>query len=223
MIMKAKVSKYTPFFVIGLVMVTIARCFYDPLQLGDAWMILKEEEIPIPVMKGICFLFVPTLLSAYDALAYSLEIMKEMSNIESGLNNIFSIELMYLGYFVITYCLEKFHAYWHEEEGAFSTCVDMLCVENIVMYMFDLMCYGTKCLIQGIELPKIIYGIGAILLALPIVWGVFFLMTYMFANMIVGFGIPMIVALWGPKLIGDAAASIIAFILLMVCMNILVR
>lgn len=42
--MKVKISEYTPFLLVGLIIVVIARHFYNPLQLVDMWEFVQEGE-----------------------------------------------------------------------------------------------------------------------------------------------------------------------------------
>ena len=53
--MKVKISEYTPYLLVGLLIVVIARHFYNPLQLVDMWEVVQEGEemsMPIPVMEN---------------------------------------------------------------------------------------------------------------------------------------------------------------------------
>lgn len=42
--MKVKISEYTPYLLVGLLIVVIARHFYNPLQLVDMWEVVQEGE-----------------------------------------------------------------------------------------------------------------------------------------------------------------------------------
>ncbi len=126
--MKVKISEYTPYLLVGLLIVVIARHFYNPLQLVDMWEVVQEGEemsMPIPVMEGIINVFCPALMSAMEFEGYLASIIEAAGN--SSFVGALVAELVCLGYIVITYLLEKIHAYWHEE-GVFAMCVDMLCI-----------------------------------------------------------------------------------------------
>lgn len=135
--MKLKVSEYTPFLFIGLLIVIIARHFYNPLNMTDGWDMMNQNgniSIPEPVAQAILAIFLPVMMSMMALMTYMFEVMKAMN--ESKLIILFMAEFTCFGYLIITYCLEKFHAHWHEEEGIFAMCVDMLCIENIVYPRF---------------------------------------------------------------------------------------
>lgn len=65
---------------------------------------------------------------------------------------------------IFTYFLEKFHAYWHNEESCFAVCIDILCVENIASYILSLVFYfirqtfyfyGNSCLVSDIQITNL--------------------------------------------------------------------
>ena len=157
--MKVKISEYTPYLLVGLLIVVIARHFYNPLQLVDMWEVVQEGEemsMPIPVMEGIINVFCPALMSAMEFEGYLASIIEAAGN--SSFVGALVAELVCLGYIVITYLLEKIHAYWHEEEGVFAMCVDMLCIENIVFYIFNLLLYVISIIFKSLNLPNVFFG-----------------------------------------------------------------
>ena len=148
--MKVKISEYTPYLLVGLLIVVIARHFYNPLQVVDMWSLMQESEdmsIPMPVMERIIGVLVPTMASMIEMYGYVAGIIEAANN--SSFVIVFAVEFACFGYIVITYLLEKIHAYWHEEEGTFAMCVDMLCIENIVLYVFNLLCYVISIIFQS--------------------------------------------------------------------------
>ena len=81
--MEIKASEYTPYLVIGLIVVTIIRFFYDPLNVTDAWEVMKTTEdmsLPIPVMKGILIIFMPIMMSIVDLMGYLFDLAKAMND-----------------------------------------------------------------------------------------------------------------------------------------------
>ena len=42
--MKVKISEYTPYLLVGLLIVVIARHFYNPLQVVDMWSLMQESK-----------------------------------------------------------------------------------------------------------------------------------------------------------------------------------
>ena len=106
--MKVKISEYTPFLLVGLIIVVIARHFYNPLQLVDMWEFVQEGEdmsMPAPVVEGIINVFCPTLMSMMEFEGYLANAI--VATETSSFAVAFVAELACLGYLVITYLLEK--------------------------------------------------------------------------------------------------------------------
>ncbi len=221
--MKVKISEYTPFLLVGLIIVVIARHFYNPLQVVDIWSTMRESEdisIPRPVMEGIIDILIPTMTSMMESYGYVAGIM-EASN--SSFLIVFVAEFACFGYIVITYLLEKIHAHWHEEEGAFAMCVDMLCIENIVLYIFNLACYVISIIFRSLKLPDMFYGILVFLLVLPIIWGFFIQAIYTMINIIISLVIPTVAFALLTNVIGETLASLILIILMLLCSQVIWR
>ena len=160
--MKVKISEYTPYLLVGLLIVVIARHFYNPLQVVDMWSLMQESE--------------------------------DMS---------------------IPYLLEKIHAYWHEEEGTFAMCVDMLCIENIVLYVFNLLCYVISIIFQSLSLSDMFYGVIIFIFALPTMWGFLLQVIYSAINMSISMVIPASIAYLLMYVVGETLAYVIMIILIL--------
>ena len=222
--MKVKISEYTPYLLVGLLIVVIARHFYNPLQLVDMWEVVQEGEemsMPIPVMEGIINVFCPALMSAMEFEGYLASIIEAAGN--SSFVGALVAELVCLGYIVITYLLEKIHAYWHEEEGVFAMCVDMLCIENIVFYIFNLLLYVISIIFKSLYLPNVFLGILIVLFALPTFWGFLFQVAYALTNMLIVVLIPLLVYVLLLKVVERIIASWIMVILMLVCSQVIWR
>ena len=158
------------------------------------WEVVQEGEemsMPIPVMEGIINVFCPALMSAMEFEGYLASIIEAAGN--SSFVGALVAELVCLGYIVITYLLEKIHAYWHEEEGVFAMCVDMLCIENIVFYIFNLLLYVISIIFKSLNLPNVFLGILIVLFALPTFWGFLFQVAYAYSSTDSSFGLCSIV------------------------------
>lgn len=222
--MKVKISEYTPFLLVGLIIVVIARHFYNPLQLMDMWEFVQEGEdmsMPAPVVEGIINVFCPTLMSMMEFEGYFANTIVAAET--SGFAFAFVAELACLGYLVITYLLEKIHTYWHEEEGVFTMCVDMLCIENIVLYIFNLICYVISVIFQSLNLPDIFYGVLVFLFALPTFWGFLFQAAYAMSNVLISVAFPFLVFILLMKVIDQTIASLILIALMLVCSQVIWR
>lgn len=200
-----KVSEYTPFLLIGLVITFVARHFYDPLQITNLWeMALRQEEtmsLPFPVVRGIMTVIFPVGFSFAELLGYMFEVTEAIN--DGRIVFVFTTALTCYGYMIITYCLEKFHAYWHEEEGALAVCVDMLCIENIVMYIFNIVSYAIGKLFQNANIPDVIYGGILFVIALPLVWGLMLQALYCLIAGVVCLGIPVLITLPLENVLGE--------------------
>ena len=81
--MKVKISEYTPYLLVGLLIVVIARHFYNPLQVVDMWSLMQESEdmsIPMPVMERIIGVLVPTMASMIEMYGYVAGIIEAANN-----------------------------------------------------------------------------------------------------------------------------------------------
>lgn len=205
MIINMKVSEYTPFLLIGLVITFVARHFYDPLQITNLLEIaLHEEEtmsLPFPVMRGIMTVIFPIGFSFFELLGYMFEVTEAIN--DGRIVFVFTTALTCYGYMIITYRLEKFHAYWHEEEGVLAVCVDMLCIENIVMYIFNIASYAVGKLFQWANIPDVIYMGILLVLVLPLLWGLMLQTLYFFIAALVCLGIPMLITLPLENVLGE--------------------
>lgn len=129
--MKFRVSQYTPYLLISLAITMIIRYFFDPLQLPSEtytlWDIKNNTVVNMDmdafqtmvmgnVMNKIIHLLCPILSEISDWLKYFYGIMDDRGAI------IIASEIMMVGYVIFTYFLEKFHAYWHNEESCFAVC-----------------------------------------------------------------------------------------------------
>ena len=191
--MKVKVSEYTPYLLIGLIVVIIIRHFYDPSPIPDIWTSQTGEiPYPEPVMQAIITIFFPYFVSMAEIMVYPFKAMTVSINSQAVV--LFTTELICFGYLLITFCLERFHAYWHEEESVFALCIDMLCVENLVMYIFDLVSYIINEIFSFLDIPNEIYIILSVLVALPVMWGMLFQMVYSMVGMLLNLGVPILIA-----------------------------
>ena len=214
--MKVKISEYTPYLLVGLLIVVIARHFYNPLQVVDMWSLMQESEdmsIPMPVMERIIGVLVPTMASMIEMYGYVAGIIEAANN--SSFVIVFAVEFACFGYIVITYLLEKIHAYWHEGEGTFAMCVDMLCIENIVLYVFNLLCYVISIIFQSLSLSDMFYGVIIFIFALPTMWGFLLQVIYSAINMSISMVIPAAIAYLLMYVVGETLAYVIMIILIL--------
>ena len=123
--MKPRISKYTPYLLIVLIITIIIRFFFDPLQLptetytfwdikNNAVINMDISDIQIMAIGKtmsiiLCFLC-PIVSEILDWIKYCYGIT------DSRVTIIISSEIMMLGYVIFTYFIEKFHIYWHDEE-----------------------------------------------------------------------------------------------------------
>lgn len=156
---------------------------------------------------------VPTMASMIEMYGYVAGIIEAANN--SSFVIVFAVEFACFGYIVITYLLEKIHAYWHEEEGTFAMCVDMLCIENIVLYVFNLLCYVISIIFQSLSLSDMFYGVIIFIFALPTMWGFLLQVIYSAINMSISMVIPAAIAYLLMYVVGETLAYVIMIILIL--------
>lgn len=214
--MKLKVSEYTPFFLIGLVIVLIVRHFYNPLQMPDFWEIYEKNDpvVSVTAAQVILSICAPVMMSMIDFMSYMGEFMISIRSDKFVV--LFVAGLICVGYLLITFFLEKFHTHWHEEEGAFAMCIDMLCVENIVMYLFNLAFYGLSRVLAKSGIPDEIFMLLFLLIVLPTLWGILFYLSYILVGIVVSFGVPVLGVVLLTDIVGETAAAWLMLILIIV-------
>ena len=200
MCMERKISKYTLFLLIALLITVVVRHFFDPLQLPTEtytlWDIKGNTVIEADIepaytmlygsaMMAIIQFLCPVVSEMFECLKYMYGIMDERTAV------MISAEIMMAGYVVFTYFLEKFHGTWHEEEGKFTVCVDMLCLENIASYGLSLIFYFIRKILLNCNVPEYVLIIIMALLIIPCVWITICYIAYLFANVIVTLLIPL--------------------------------
>lgn len=192
--MRIKTSELTIVLVIGLIVVTVAKAFYSPLHLIDIMENMEYPtyngvKIPLFVFEGIMFLFMPIMATTIEFMPYILEFMNAINDQPSRL---LAAEVLLISYFVIVYFLEKIHSGLHEEEEKFSLCVDMICIENISLYLYSIIIYHITQLIMQMEESSIIL----VLLIIPLLVVACVVMVIFFLYILVG-----ILICSGPSLI----------------------
>ena len=198
--MKFRVSQYTPYLLISLAITMIIRYFFDPLQLPSEtytlWDIKNNTVVNMDmdafqtmvmgnVMNKIIHLLCPILSEISDWLKYFYGIMDDRGAI------IIASEIMMVGYVIFTYFLEKFHAYWHNEESCFAVCIDILCVENIASYILSLVFYFIRQAFIHCNISEDILLFIAAVIGISCMWIVICYFCYLFANLIITLGLPV--------------------------------
>ena len=209
--MKIKISPYTPKLVIGLIIVLIAGNIFDPIQSDSLYnQIMEKCNLSGITNRIVMFVFMPIMISYLEFLSYLMECLRFSGD---NFSVLFCTELMVMGYLGISYYLEKFHIYWHSEEGAFTACIDLLCIENIVIYIFDLIFYFITQIIMKVNISRekwlIVIGIAFI----PAVWATVFYMSYLFAGIMISTFIPGCSILLLERLV-DPRVEILIFLIL---------
>lgn len=211
--MKIKTSSYTPVLLVGLLIVLIASNIFDPLQSDYFWQRMAEDsDMPVIVTKVILTLFMPIMMSSVDFYSYlagSLEFSGENFSV------LFCTALIVMGYLGISYYLEKFHLYWHSEEGTFTTCIDLLCIENIVMYIFNLVFYFITQAIMKLKISQEGWLIAIFIIALPALWAILFYLMYIFAGMMISMIVPACSIFFLEQYVSSGIATLIFIILLL--------
>ena len=198
--MKLRISKYTPYLLIVLIITIIIRFFFDPLQLPTEtytfWDIKNNAVINMDIsdiqimaigktMSTILCFLCPIVSEILDWIKYCYGIADSRTTI------IISSEIMMLGYVIFTYFIEKFHIYWHDEESHFSICLDMLCLENIASYILSLVFYFIRQALINSSISEYLLLFIAVLIGIPGLWASLCYFSYLCAN----FGITLMIPL----------------------------
>ncbi len=178
--MEIKASELTGGLVIGLIIVTIAKIFYSPLHMTDLMEgLYNDMEMPSFILNGIIFFFMPIMATMAEVMSYVTELFMALGYKPS---RAFASVFLGVSYFIVLYLLEKVHSDIHREEGVFSICVDMICIENISMYLYSVIMYHITQLI--IKIPDD-NAVMLILLIPMIIFALFCLIIY-FTYFLVG-------------------------------------
>ena len=204
--MDIKVSKHTPYLLIGLVIVLIAGHFYDPLQLPDMYGDALEKgttgSVQLRFVGWLMKLLVPTLASLYDMMAY----IERCDNLTEDFWMATSVGyLIVWGYILILHILEKYHISQHGQENMWVICIDMLCIENIIIYLFNILASSVVNGMLKPEMSALCIVIGLVL-SIPTIWAGIGYVLYIAANVIIVIMIPEwiigVLSRWGvPDLI----------------------
>lgn len=216
--MRIKTSEMTVVLVIGLIVVTIAKAVYSPLHLVD---IMEKMEYPtyygvtLPsfIYDGIIFLFMPIMATMIEFLPYMGEFISALNDQPS---RAFAAAVLLISYFVILYFLEKFHSSIHEEEGMFSFCIDMICIENISMYLYSIIIYHITQLIMKLETDSIILMLLFFSMLFLACVAMMIYMIYMLAGVIICCGIPAICLSLLEYKVNESLLEVIFLVLLFV-------
>ncbi len=194
-----KTSKYTPVLLIGLVVVLIAGRFYSPWGDFDFWefAVQNDRDMQILTKSPLLFAFVQKLITfAFPVVDSMTEFMSwfyvfalEADKFGAGAL-LLAGEITILGYVVVLYFIERIHAKIHEEEGVFSLCIDMLCIEHIAMYLFELVAniLSDKICTLNVE-DDLLMIISYVVCIIPLL-AIMFHLLFLFINMTITMMIP---------------------------------
>ena len=167
--MSIRTNYITPILVIGFIIVVIANHFYDPFIdfVGpyDPWEDFIDGEATAggaTVINTVLSFAFPVIPALSEVIAYA----------KIGGDLLFSperlaAELILLLYAVIVLTIERYHAKLHEDEGIFTICVNMICIEKIVMYLFSLISVFIYQVITSLNLSFALLMIFSLILVLP--------------------------------------------------------
>lgn len=231
--MKIRTSQYTRSLLLGLVITVVIRYFYNPLQLstetytfwdirsGEITEMDLEEIYIMSVGTPVRFFFqlvCPVISTTFEICRY---VSGVMMNQESAL--MLAAQIMVIGYVIFTLFLERFHSYWHAEEGRFTICIDILCLENIASYVLSLVFYFMRKALESCNVSENMLTVLWYLLMLPCAWLLTGYFIYLASEMVISLAVPGIVSYFISDKMPDCIVMVILGFLVIVFSQIVWR
>lgn len=167
--MSIKTNYITPILVIGFIIVVIANHFYDPFGTlfgpNDPWAGFLDGEITATEGKvlnsvlSFAFPVIPALSEVTTYLQFNREVLISHENLAAL--------LIFLLYSILLFTIERFHSELHEDEDIFTICINMICVEKIVMYIFSIISAFIYVVITSLQISPVLLWILTGILILP--------------------------------------------------------
>lgn len=151
--MEIKTNALTPILVLGLLVVLIANHFYNPLEaLLSPYD--RLANVPSGVPRIVLSLVCPFIASMNDMVKFI-----GLAGSDEFSSRYLAVGIIGFLYAVIVFVIERAHSSMHEDESSFTICVNMLCLENISMYIFSIFAYFMYGAISNLTIPVLLYFI----------------------------------------------------------------
>lgn len=226
--MKLRSSEYTRFLFLGLLVIVVIRHFYNPLQLPtETFVLLDMNNNKVVEMdweaiytmhfgnttRNLLQIICPVISAFFELYRYISGIM-----IDQGAALMIATEIMIIGYVIFTYYLERFHTFWHNKEGRFTICIDMLCLENIASYVLSLVFYFIRKILMKCNIPESVLTVVWLVLLLPCAWLSFCYFAYLTVEVTISLVVPLSIGYWLERMekISSNAVLVITGILILI-------
>lgn len=156
-------------------------------------------------------IFLPVIASFAEILVYMMGFLLTMLGTEQQSSAFIASCLVFWGYVIIVHMLQVFHSEFHKNEGLFTVCINMICLENIVMYIFSVVSYFFYKIILAWSLPEWVFIVGLFTIGLLALWIMLFYLLYFFIGSLISLTLPLIVISFGTNL----NANLLAFIFIL--------
>ena len=167
------------------------------------------EEYPTWLLSLCCQIVLPVAASILEFYSYLYFIDPSTGN----MSVVFSGILLVFGYILAGYFIERIHSKWHKDEDSWIICVDITCVEIIVMFFFDLVfSLIVKSIINSNVSDEVWIILMIVFLCLTFLPALCHLM-YLVVGLFVSSFIPVLISMPFDNL-NETLGSIIFFILL---------
>ena len=177
----------TIILIIGFIVVTIAGFFYAPWE-GNAIEMMNipaDKEKIFPIALFLLKIFLPLINTCYESMFFILNYAKENDSVWMTIVFASIAILTYAGTSVL---IEKYHdAIEGEYTSRFKIFIEILCLENMVMYIANLIVYFIIKILGNVNGDNIIIVIMAVLLGIVTMWlgicFVFYLQVWVIVSM----------------------------------------
>ncbi|GEM_PF-6318958 len=206
--------------IIVFVIVLVANYFFDPLNaiysfLGSSNP-LEKIWVNYPFwIKGAVYVLTPVIFSVYELLQYIVLAISAGNILDQSAPITFGIILVIWIYIIVIHMLQVMENDTVEYGEHISAAINMLFLENIVMYVANVIGYVVFRLSVYFPMPREIFDVLTMVLGVLTAWVMICELTYVGIGAILTLLLPLlpaaIVAQWNEAL-GDVTLLIAMFI-----------
>lgn len=233
-----KASDKTPILLIGVLIVTIAGIFFSPWRDGWDFYInylhsqmysIKDGQPSTPdffelhILPFFMYLLMPVFMEIADFMGYASIIIDMMENNELNVQYIFICVIRLGLYIVVNHFLEKYHGKLHDEENILTVCIDMICIENIVIYLMNIICYIISLIVKIVAISDIVLGVLILILAIPVGLMAVCMILYYIIGLLISALPPILIMDLVQRVLGNSFVVILEPILMIVFSQIIWR
>lgn len=200
--MEIRSNSITPVFVIGFLIVLVAGHFYNPFEaMVEQYSLMNElgSDMRSDFLKMIVPVIIPPLVSLSEIIAY----MRLTGNGSYFLPtpSYIAVCLICFIYAVLIYFIERAHSAMHEDENPFTICVNMLCMENILMYIFNIAAYFIYRTVTSFRnIPRLVSTVFLLTIGVIVLILMFVNLVYSFLGGFIILLPSVLISIYGPQM-----------------------